>query len=640
MKITQKFLKSLEADTLNILETIEKKDVIRLIDKLYKEYHEKGTSLVSDDVFDEIKDYALSKEYITDDIIGSKVNTKDAVKLPYWMGSMDKYKPQHEKELDRWMKKYKGPYVVSDKLDGVSGMLANGVLYTRGNGYEGRNISHLIEHLKIPKNIPENCVIRGEIILTKCDFNIIVDKGIKLSNPRNTVAGQTNSKNPNKNIFEYMRFVAYEVIEPRLHANEQIEFLKKIGFNTVHTEINEEISVDILTHMLKVRRKESPFEIDGIIVTDASQKHGVNKSGNPDFAFAFKLPTQEVTTIVKHIEWKISKDKFVIPTVVCEPVALGGVTIQRATGFNAKFIIDNGIGSGAEIKIMRSGDVIPYISDVIKRVEPQMPSYKYEFTTNGLHIIVKSEEDDPELALEIKLKEFENTVKKLDIDGLKGKTIKKLFDARIRSLKKLFNLDSDAVKALNLSGFGDKSIKTLIDGIAKKKSELNCVQLMEASNSFGNGFALKTLQLIYNKFPDFMKSKPTVEQLTAIEGIGNVMAEKFVDNIDAFIKYLQDNELALYCDVKKNAVITAEKQKKAESKTGKFANMKFLFTGGKDKELIAFIESNGGTVEGTWSKSIDVLITAKPDTQSTKYKKAIANNTTVMSVEDFKTKYS
>ena len=258
----------------------------------------------------------------------------------------------------------------------------------------------------------------------------------------------------------------------------------------------------------------------------------------------------------------------------------------------------------------------------------------------SLRFSVKNAEDNTELDMEIKLKEFENTVKKLDIDGLKGKTIEKLFNAHIRNLKDLFNLDSDTVKALNLSGFGDKSVKSLITGINAKKSKLNCVQLMEASNAFGNGFASKTLQLIYDKYPDFMKSKPTVEQLTAIEGIGDVMAEKFVKNIDAFTKYLQDNELASYCDVKKNAVAAAaEKQKKGETKTGKFSNMKFLFTGGKDKELIAFIQGNGGIVEGSWSKSIDVLITAKPDTQSTKYKKAIANNTTVLSVEEFKTKY-
>lgn len=635
MKITQKFLKSLEADTLNVLSTVEKKDVVRLIEKLNKEYHEKGNNLVSDDVFDEIKDYALSKGFIKDEAVGSEVDSKDAVKLPYWMGSMDKYKPQHEKELNRWMKKYKGPYVVTDKLDGVSGLLANGVLYTRGNGSEGRNISHLIEYLKIPKGLPDDCVIRGEIILTKCDFNILADNGIKQSNPRNTVSGQTNAKKPNEDILEYMRFVAYEVIEPRLPANKQMEFLQSKGFNTVHTENNEEISVDILTHMLKIRRKESPFEIDGLIVTDASQKHEVNKSGNPDFAFAFKLPTQEVTTIVKNIEWKISKDKFVIPTVVCEPIALGGVTIQRATGFNAKFIIDNGIGPGAEIKIMRSGDVIPYITDVVKRVEPQMPTYKYDFTANGLHIIVKDNNDNSELSLEIKLKNFENTIQKLNIDGVKGGTIKKLFDAGIRDTKTFFSLTKDKLKSLKIPGFGDKSITSMINGIAKIKLTISCDTLMKASNAFGNGFASKTLKLIYDKYPDFMKSKPTVSQLTEIDGIGDIMAEKFVEKIDDFIKYLTDNELMMYCDVKKNSTVA----KNVETKTGKFANMKFLFTGGKDKELIAFIEKNGGSVEGTWSKSIDMLITAKPDTQSTKYKKAIANNTTVLSIEEFKNKY-
>ena len=633
MKITKKFLKSLESDTVNVLQTIEKKDVIRLIDKLEKEYHEKGNNLVSDDVFDEIKDYALSKGFIKNNDVGSKVDSKDAVKLPYWMGSMDKYKPQHEKELNRWMKKYKGPYVVTDKLDGVSGLLANGVLYTRGNGSEGRNISHLIEHLKIPKEIPDNCVIRGEIILTKCDFNILADNGIEQSNPRNTVSGQTNAKKPNKDIIEYMRFIAYEVIEPRLPANEQIKFLKSKGFNTVHTENNEEISVDILTHMLKVRRKDSPFEIDGIIVTDASKNHAVNKSGNPDFAFAFKLPTQAVSTIVKNVEWKISKDKFVIPTVVCEPIALGGVTIQRATGFNAKFIIDNGIGPGAEIKIMRSGDVIPYITGVVKPVEPQMPSYKYEFTDNGLHIKVTDVEDDSELSIEIQLKQFEHTIKKLDIDGVKGGTIKKLFDAGVKDVEALFALTVEQVKSFKIAGFGDISIKSMIAGISKVKSNLDCVQLMEVSNSFGNGFAGKTLRLIYDKYPNFVNSVPKVEQLTEINGIGGVTANKFIEHIDSFKQFMKDNQLMSYCDAKEKDTT------KKIAKTGKFANMKFLFTGGKDKELSAFIEKNGGSIESEWSKSINVLITAKPDTQTKKYKKAIANNTTVLSVDEFKTKY-
>ena len=644
MKITQKFLKGLEANVEEVLHTLEKKDIVRLIDTLEKTYHEDGDNLVSDDVFDQIKEYALSKGFINADSVGAEVTGTNAVKLPYWMGSMDKYKPEHKKELERWMKKYKGPYVITDKLDGVSGLLSDGVLYTRGDGSKGRNISHLIQHLNIPAEIPKGVVVRGEIILTKCDFNILVDNGVLLNgktlkNPRNTVSGQTNAKIPNEKILEYMRFVAYEVIEPRMTADEQMKFLQKQGFNTVHNIVKEEISIEALTYMLRMRRKESPFEIDGIIVTDSAKKHEVNKSGNPDFAFAFKLPTQEVTTIVKKVEWKVSKDKLVIPTVVCEPVALGGVTVQRATGFNAKYIIENGIGPGAEIKIMRSGDVIPYITGVVHPVEPQMPTYAYEFTENGLHIKVTDVEDDSDLSMEIRLKQFENTVKKMDIDGVKGGTIKKLFDAGVRDVKSLFGLTVDKVKSFKIAGFGDKSIKSMIEGITKVKTNIDCVQLMEASNAFGNGFAAKTLRLIYDKYPDFMKSVPSVNQLTEINGIGIKMAEKFVQNIDGFKRFMKDNDVMEYCDAKKSESKTATTTTKTTTLTGKFANMKFLFTGGKDKEIIAFIEKNGGTVEGTWSKSIDVLITAKPDTQSTKYKKAIANNTTVMSVDEFKSKY-
>ena len=284
---------------------------------------------------------------------------------------------------------------------------------------------------------------------------------------------------------------------------------------------------------------------------------------------------------------------------------------------------------------MRSGEVIPKITEIIKRTEPQMPIYKYEFTENGLHIKVNDFEDDSELSTEIQMKQFENTIKKMDIDGVKDGTIKKLFEANVRTTKALFELTVDKVKSFNIPGFGDKSIKSMIAGITKVKANIDCVQLMEASNAFGSGFAAKTLRLIYDKHPDFMNYPPSVEQLTDIDGIGDKTAKKFIENINNFKQFMKNNQLISYCDVKKKDIT-----KNVENKTGKLTNMMFLFTGGKDKEIVAFIQENGGTIEEKWSQSIDVLITTKPDKESAKYKKAIANNTTVMSVEEFKTKYS
>jgi NAD-dependent DNA ligase len=70
------------------------------------------------------------------------------------MWSMDKIKPDSG-TLDKWKQKYPGPYVISCKLDGVSGLYttegAEPKLYTRGDGKVGQDVSYLIPYLKLPK---------------------------------------------------------------------------------------------------------------------------------------------------------------------------------------------------------------------------------------------------------------------------------------------------------------------------------------------------------------------------------------------------------------------------------------------------------------------------------------------------------
>lgn len=66
------------------------------------------------------------------------------------------------------------------------------------------------------------------------------------------------------------------------------------------------------------------------------------------------------------IEWNISKDGYIKPTIILEPTNIGDVEISRTTGFNAKYIYDNNIGKGTIVKLIRSGDVIPHIVEIIK----------------------------------------------------------------------------------------------------------------------------------------------------------------------------------------------------------------------------------------------------------------------------------
>ena len=197
---------------------------------------------LNDNQFDIIKEY-IETHYPQNKIlkeIGAPIE-KQKVKLPYFMGSMDKIKPD-TKALYKWMDKYKGPYVLSTKLDGVSGLYytEGGVrkLYTRGNGTHGQDISHLIPYLKLPD--VDGLTIRGELIMSKKVFE---DKYSKdSSNARNLVSGIVNSKTRDVDKYKDLNFLAYEVIVPDLTPAEQFALLEELNIDVALNETLDKLS--------------------------------------------------------------------------------------------------------------------------------------------------------------------------------------------------------------------------------------------------------------------------------------------------------------------------------------------------------------------------------------------------------------
>lgn len=618
----------------NVLKSLSDDNIINLIEYLDHSYHEVGINLVSDDIFDMIKEYAESKKILKSSV-GSKVKS-NSVKLPYHMGSMRKVKEGDIKALKNWSNKYKGPYLISDKLDGVSALFYKNKLFTRGNGTEGRDISKLIPHINGLKKIKSHDVtVRGEIILSKGNFDELCEKGIvKDSNPRNTTAGTVNAKNPNMEIMNHLDFVAYEVLNPRLSAIEQMEFLKHNNFYTVFHLISD-ISNGNLKNVLTSRKQNSLYEVDGIIITDSSKNYNINEEGNPEFSFAFKMPTSSAEVEVIDVSWNITKDKLLKPKVIFSPVKLNGVNIKQATGFNAKYIVTNNIGVGAILSITRSGDVIPYIQNVIKDAnEPKLPSkYKYKWGSNNVdfELVVN---DDKNVISELKMKELLNTIQKLEIEGLKEATVKKLFNNGFHTIKDILEINVEKLNELKIDSFGEKKIKNIVNAIKTTKENLNCIKIMESSNSFGKGFSKKTLKLIYDKFPNFMNDDLHVNDLVQINNVGPTTAENFIKNIDEFKKYLSDNSLEVYCKRK-----PIKKNNSDKLNSGKFKNFKILFSGGKIKEIEKYVIENGGEIASSISKTVDVLIMKNPDEKTTKQKFAIDHGIEILSPDNFISKY-
>lgn len=313
--------------------------------------------------------------------VGAQVNkgrnTSVAVKLPYFMASMNKYKTISE--INNWCQKFRGPYTVTAKLDGVSAMYYKGKLYTRGNGITGRNISYLIPFLKQNKSMSQaldadyEFGLRGELIIRK---SIFTEKyRATFANSRNLVCGLLNRvySKENEDFYRHIDFVVYDVYHynPLQFCN-KIKIIKDSGCSIV--QYKDKISsialndLNLLDYILKKWKTEYDYEIDGIIVTNNKPCIHSNSS-NPDFAFAYKnniLGVEMKEAVVDQVLWNVSKDNYLKPKIkLAQKVQCDGSQVEYVTGFNAKYILQNNIKHGTVVKIGLSGNVIPHIFEIV-----------------------------------------------------------------------------------------------------------------------------------------------------------------------------------------------------------------------------------------------------------------------------------
>ena len=361
MKLSQKItptalIKSFQKSGLSLLESLSEKTLTKMIIEANNQYYNTNP-ILTDNEYDILKEFIIQK-YPNNQIvkqIGAPIE-KNKVTLPYFMGSMEKIKPDTN-ALPKWKNKYKGPYVLSAKLDGVSGLYSteSGTpkLYTRGNGIIGQDITHLIPYLQFP-TANYACTIRGEFIMSKNIFNEKYKNNA--ANARNLISGIINSKTLDKEKLNNIDFVAYEVINPTLKPSEQMKALEIMNVKTVlNTPQSSTLSNEKLSEKLINWRDNYEYEIDGVIVIDDNIYE--RKKENPKHAFAFKMVLSEQIAEAKVLDvlWSPSKDGYLKPRIRIEPITIGGATIEFATAFNAAYVKQNKIGIGSIIRIVRSG---------------------------------------------------------------------------------------------------------------------------------------------------------------------------------------------------------------------------------------------------------------------------------------------
>jgi DNA ligase (NAD+) len=591
-----------------------------------------GNEIMSDKEYDSLLELLYS--YDPENEIFSKVGIEildetRKSKLPIDMASMNKIKTIED--IRTWLR-LKGinpntEIVCTPKYDGLSLCHdeINTNTWTRGDGEFGQKSD---EHYKLIQNhlsikTEPFSYTYGEVIMPKQVFS---DKySAEFANPRNLVAGLLNSKEVTEPLKD-LQFIKYGAI-----PNEGFKFKTKSDILDMlnsgqevkvnyHLFIAKDITEELLVELFK--RWSTDYEIDGIIleVNDLNLQESLGRetsSNNPCYARAFKHDSfeQKAEATVLGISWNISKHGLLKPVLHITPIKLDGVTVSNVTGNNAKFVKDMGLGIGAKVVVKRSGMVIPLIVEVLETVEFQYPyltdsngEIDYVWNENGIELVTLTETDDQKLKQNVAFFEI------LEADNVSEGIITQLWDAGYKTIEDILNVTTSQLEKIDR--FGKRKAQIVYNSIQKSVTDVQLSKLQHATGLF-RGLGSKKLALL-----EHFTTKPTIDQVMEIEGFAEISAKVFVDNYDNFFTFVG------------NLPITIAEKVEAVKVGTDLDGKSFVFTGVRRKDLEEVIESRGGKVAGSVSKTTTYLVMKAKGSGSSKETKAVSLGVVILTVEE------
>ena len=591
-----------------------------ILDEASDNYYNTDQLTLTDQEFDFIKEYLITTFPMTK--YKSQIGSDSAGKidLPVWMGSMDNIKT--EKKINSWISKFPNDYVIMSKLDGISALLhKNGSItkfYTRGNGKQGKDISHLLKYLQIPDlSSYTDITIRGELVVKLDTYKKIKTQS---ANERSFVSGIVNTKKPNVKDIKYIDFVAYELMYPEFKISQQLKKLSNLGFNTVLNASTKTINYSSLKHTFNSFIEKSDYLIDGIIIRH-DQNYSYNKSGNPDFAFAFKmvLENQIETTSVIKVNWNVSKFGKLFPQIQIKPIKIGGNIINFVSGKSGKFIYSNNIGPGTIIEVIRSCDVIPDIHSIIKESKcPDMPECDYKW--NETNVDIFSIDTDENETVQIKL--IQDFFKKINTSYIGPGLVDKLYNNGYNTIKKIIHITKKQL--LQIPGIKETSSTKILDSINKSINDATIIDIMNASNIFGRGFGRRKLEALYNSIPDLIDksaNQDLIDEIEEVEGFSTISATQFVKNFNSFKKFLKDLNINTH-----NLLNYIPMSKDTQN---------VVFTGFRNSELEQKLLQKHITVNSSINSNTFIIVRKDDSVESSKIKEARKKKIKIMNVTDF-----
>lgn len=644
MKFTRSQKDFMQNEPLKYAKSLDKAELKKVIAELDHRYHELNKPAISDEAYDIIHDVFFQGKRKTKKDVGGTRSVDIKLEVP--MNSLEKFRVISESRQSSFLSA--SGFVISDKEDGISLCITydGGVpvlVTTRGKeGLTGKDVSRFIPVLNIPKKIPYTgrFIVRAEFTIEKDVFQKFF-AGEAVTG-RNTAGGFLNRVTPDKSVKKF-KVICYEVLKGKSAGGplwDQLQLLQRYKFDVVPHKFVKKVTVDELIKYHDERKRDSDRDIDGIVVFQ--NKTYKITPGYPDYAYAFKINSLAASVLVKvkEIVWEETRLGRLHPTIKIEPTVIGGVTVSSFTG-HSNFYIEHGykqelkknppyeprpINVGATIRAVRSGDVIPFIMEVVKGAKtPSKPDGAY--TRNGVQLYV-SHDDKSDTR---RIKELTYFFTSLEVDGMKDGTIKILVAAGYDTVKKIMRIK--LAEAQTLPGFAAKSGKTLYDNLQDAKQRFTFLNIARASAAFGQNIGEKRLQSVVDHYPDFLElashEDVTAAQLShkliQVKGLKK-LAVQIAENFKRFTKFCKRNGISL----------VAEKKKEVSGSS--MNGVSVLFTSVRDKEAQDWIVANGGKIAST-VKQATLVIIKDANASNNKTAEAQSKGIAIQTLADFRKKH-
>ena len=637
------------------------KELHNILKNASKAYYQDAEEIMSNYEYDRLYDELVALEKETGTVLTGSPTTEVGYEvlseLPKErhaspMLSLDKTKDREV--LRDWLNGHDG--VLSWKLDGLTIVLTyeNGMLVkavTRGNGEIGEVITNNAKvFTNVPVSIPfkGQLILRGEAVISYDDFEkinaSIPDADSKYKNPRNLCSGSVRQLNNKITEERNVRFYAFNLVSAESNdtaksMTEQFMFLKKQGFDVVeHFLVNENDILDRIQYFAD-SIEHNPVPSDGLVLAYNEIEYGKSLGRTAKFprnAIAFKWADEIKETKLLEIEWSPSRTGLINPVAVFEPVELEGTTVSRASVHNVSIVKELKLGIGDTITVYKANMIIPQIADnltssgnsPIAQVCPacgQPTKILSENAVETLHCM------NPECSAK-KIKAFTLFVSRdaLNMDGISESTLEKFIaHGYIHEFADLFHLSDHKDDICAMEGFGPTSYENIIASVEKSRNT-NLARVLYAIGVPNIGVSnAKVICREYDFDPDKVINA-TLEDLSTIDGVGDVMARAFREYMDN-----EEKRSALEHVLKEVVLEKVEIDTSNEAVAGKT----FVITGslnnfGNRNDLKNIIENMGGKVAGSVSAKTDYLINNDTMSNSSKNKKAKELNIPIISEDE------